>query len=273
MTSQWITLSSMLSALAAAVGSGGRARRYDGSSVQAMATEFILAYEDQDRGKHTGCGGRCLPCGSLLIVALVVIHAPFPQEEAVLPGYTRAAAGIGPGVDLHRRLVGPRSMDRASYARHVLECVRQHAAWAAPVVCARAFGESLACIALVLPAWVALVGIGALISARGIHGWPIWMAGAFGAALGDWRSSWIGQQLADTVAHLWPLSRHPALIPKGEAFVKRWGVASIFIGRCFGPLRASVPLVAGIFAMPYWRFVEVHRAARGGVLHGERWRS
>ena len=36
--------------------------------------------------------------------------------------------------------------------------------------------------------------------------------------------------------------------------MKRWGVLAIFIGRFFGPLRASVPLVAGIFHMPYWRF-------------------
>jgi membrane protein DedA with SNARE-associated domain len=36
--------------------------------------------------------------------------------------------------------------------------------------------------------------------------------------------------------------------------VKRWGVLAIFIGRFFGPLRASVPLVAGIFHMPYWTF-------------------
>jgi membrane protein DedA with SNARE-associated domain len=28
----------------------------------------------------------------------------------------------------------------------------------------------------------------------------------------------------------------------------------IFIGRFFGPLRAAVPLIAGIFEMPYWRF-------------------
>ena len=34
----------------------------------------------------------------------------------------------------------------------------------------------------------------------------------------------------------------------------RWGVLAIFIGRFFGPLRASVPLVAGIFRMPYWSF-------------------
>ena len=44
------------------------------------------------------------------------------------------------------------------------------------------------------------------------------------------------------------------MLPRGEAFVKDWGVPSIFIGRFFGPLRASVPLAAGIFEMPYWRF-------------------
>jgi membrane protein DedA with SNARE-associated domain len=54
--------------------------------------------------------------------------------------------------------------------------------------------------------------------------------------------------------HVWPLSRHPDLIPRGEAFVKRWGVLGIFIGRFFAPLRAVVPLVAGIFAMPYSQF-------------------
>jgi membrane protein DedA with SNARE-associated domain len=130
-------------------------------------------------------------------------------------------------------------MDMASYVRHLIEFVREHEAWAAPVVGALAFGESLAFISLVLPAWGALVGIGALISASGIKVWPIWMAGALGAALGDWLSYWMGQHLEDTVAHLWPLSRHPALL---------------FLGRFFGPLRASVPLAAGIFAMPYWRF-------------------
>nr|ALS89201.1 SNARE associated Golgi protein [uncultured bacterium] len=44
------------------------------------------------------------------------------------------------------------------------------------------------------------------------------------------------------------------LIAKGEAFVKTWGASAIFIGRFFGPLRAFVPLVAGVFAMPFWRF-------------------
>ena len=96
------------------------------------------------------------------------------------------------------------------YAHQLVEFVRVHEAWAAPVVFALAFG--------------------------------------------DWLSYWIGHKLGPPVAHMWPLSRHPNLLPKGEAFVKRWGVLAIFIGRFFGPLRASVPLVAGIFQMPFLQF-------------------
>ena len=64
----------------------------------------------------------------------------------------------------------------------------------------------------------------------------------------------MGLKLEYSVQHIWPLSRHPDLIPRGERFVKKWGVLGIFIGRFFGPLRAVVPLVAGIFEMPFWRF-------------------
>jgi len=132
--------------------------------------------------------------------------------------------------------------------------VREHAAWAPAIVFALAFGESLAFISLLIPAWGALVAIVALIGPGGVSFWPVWIAAALGAALGDWLSYWIGLKLEYTVAHHWPLSRHPDLIPRGEAFVKKWGAFGIFIGRFFGPLRASVPLVAGIFEMPYWRF-------------------
>jgi membrane protein DedA with SNARE-associated domain len=141
-----------------------------------------------------------------------------------------------------------------AHAQYVVEFVRVHEAWAAPVVFALAFGESLAFISLLIPAWAALVGIGVLISSGNLNFWPVWVAGSVGAALGDWLSYWIGVKLGPPVAHMWPLSRHPELLPKGEAFVKRWGVLAIFIGRFFGPLRASVPLVAGIFRMPPWQF-------------------
>ena len=141
-----------------------------------------------------------------------------------------------------------------AHAQQLVEFVRVHEAWAAPIVFALAFGESLAFISLLIPAWAALVGIGVLIASGNLNFWPIWVAGAVGAALGDWLSYWVGVKLGPPVAHVWPLSRHPELLPKGEAFVKRWGVLAIFIGRFFGPLRASVPLVAGIFRMPFWEF-------------------
>ena len=141
-----------------------------------------------------------------------------------------------------------------AHAQLIVDFVRVHEAWAAPVVFALAFGESLAFISLLIPAWAALVAIGVLIGSGDLNFWPIWVAGSIGAALGDWLSYWIGLKLGPPVAHVWPLSRHPELIPRGERFVTRWGVLAVYIGRFFGPLRASVPLVAGIFAMPYWRF-------------------
>jgi len=98
----------------------------------------------------------------------------------------------------------------------VVEFVRAHEAWAAPVVFALAFGESLAFISLQLPAWAALVGIGMMIGTGGLNFWPIWVAGALGAALGDWLSFWVGVKLGPPVAHIWPLSRYPDLLPRGE---------------------------------------------------------
>jgi len=141
-----------------------------------------------------------------------------------------------------------------AYFQQLVDFARVHELWAARIVFALAFGESLAFVSLLIPAWAALVGIGVLIGAGDLSFWPVWIAGSLGAAFGDWLSYWIGLKLGPPVAHIWPLSDHPALLPKGEAFVKRWGAPAIFIGRFFGPLRASVPLVAGIFRMPFWSF-------------------
>ena len=145
-------------------------------------------------------------------------------------------------------------MNLDDIANSLVAFVRDHAAWAPPIVFALAFAESLAFISLLVPAWGALVAIGALATAGHLNLWAVWIAGSLGAACGDWLSYWIGLKLEYSVAHMWPLSRHPDLIPSGERFVRRWGVPGIFIGRFFGPLRAVVPLIAGIFEMPQWQF-------------------
>jgi membrane protein DedA with SNARE-associated domain len=141
-----------------------------------------------------------------------------------------------------------------AYIDPIITFARDNAVWAPPIVFVLAFAESLAFISLLIPAWGALVALGALVGSSGLSFWPIWIAGALGAAFGDWLSYWIGLKLEYRVQHIWPLSRHPDLIPRGEAFMRTWGIAGIFIGRFFGPLRAAVPLIAGIFEMPFWRF-------------------
>lgn len=145
-------------------------------------------------------------------------------------------------------------MNIEHYFTQIIDFVRDNQGWAAPVMFALAFAESLAFVSLLIPAWAVLVAIGAMIGPSGISFWPVWIAGAVGAALGDWVSYWIGYRFKAGIRYVWPLSRHPHLIPRGEAFIARWGAMGIFIGRFFGPLRAAVPLVAGTFAMPFWRF-------------------
>ncbi len=140
------------------------------------------------------------------------------------------------------------------YAEQIIDFVRTHHAWAAPIAGVLAFVESLVFLSLIVPAWAALIGIGALLGVGGIEFWPVWVAASIGAALGDWVSYWLGFTFKHQIARVWPLSRHPHLIPLGENFIRRFGVFAVVIGRFFGPLRASVPLVAGIFAMPWWQF-------------------
>ena len=176
---------------------------------------------------------------------------------SIVTGIIEAAhRWVATGFSAPRPYVGAMSFEdyMQGFAHAVVEFVRVHEYWAAPVVAALAFGESLAFISLLIPAWAALVAIGVLIAESGINFWPIFVAGALGAALGDWLSYWVGVKLGPAVGRMWPLSRSPDLMVRGERFVTKWGALAIFIGRFSGPLRASVPLVAGVFAMPFWRF-------------------
>jgi membrane protein DedA with SNARE-associated domain len=140
------------------------------------------------------------------------------------------------------------------YIQMTVDFVRAHHGWAAPVIFVLAFLESIAFFSLLIPAWSALILLGGLVAASGIPFIPVLVAGAIGAALGDWVSYSIGYHFKERIAHVWPLSRHPDLLPRGHAFMEKWGVLGIFIGRFFGPLRASVPLIAGIVEMPYLSF-------------------
>jgi membrane protein DedA with SNARE-associated domain len=136
----------------------------------------------------------------------------------------------------------------------VIDFVKTHRAWAAPIVFMLAFGESLAFVSLILPFWAILVGIGTLVTVSGLDFWSIWIAASIGAALGDWLSYWIGAHFQHRIAGWWPLSKVPDMLPRGEALFKKWGCMAVVIGRFSGPLRATVPLAAGLTHMPILQF-------------------
>ena len=137
-----------------------------------------------------------------------------------------------------------------AFVQQVLDVLRANQSWGVPIVFLLAFGESMAILSLLLPATVILFGVGAIIGAGGMDFWPIWAAAFVGAALGDWVSYWLGYHFHEPIARMWPMSKHPDLIPRAHALFAKWGVVGVFIGRFFGPLRAIVPLVAGASHMP-----------------------
>ncbi len=141
-------------------------------------------------------------------------------------------------------------MNLEAYAEPIIEFVKAHKTWAAPIVFVLAFGESLAFVSLILPFWGILVGIGTIMGATGnVDFWLILVAAAVGAALGDWLSYWLGYHYHEQISRMWPLSKHPELLPRGRAFFDRWGAWAIVFGRFSGPLRAAVPIVAGAVRM------------------------
>jgi len=64
----------------------------------------------------------------------------------------------------------------------------------------------------------------------------------------------LGQKFGPLLSDVWPFRRHPERLNSGIAFFERYGAASVFIGRFFGPLRAVIPLAAGMLHMPTRRF-------------------
>jgi membrane protein DedA with SNARE-associated domain len=135
-----------------------------------------------------------------------------------------------------------------------LAFISAHSGWAGVVMFITAFGESFAFISLLFPGTTLLIAAGTLRATGALSLWPILIGAILGAVLGDSISYWIGRRLGSRVARLWPFSRNPDLLDNGIRFFARHGGKSVFIGRFLGPIRAVIPLVAGIMQMPRDRF-------------------
>ena len=139
----------------------------------------------------------------------------------------------------------------------IVAFVKDHQSWAVPIVFLVSFGESFCFFSVIWPGTAILVGISALIAASGISQailWPMIVSAAVGGAVGYASSYWIGWYFKDSIARVWPFSRYPTMIPTGERFFNEYGAWGVFLGHFFGPVRAVIPIVAGMFRMPQLPF-------------------
>jgi membrane protein DedA with SNARE-associated domain len=142
-----------------------------------------------------------------------------------------------------------------TWIQQALALVRDHPEMAALVCFVLGFAESIALVSLFVPSTILFLAIGAAASAAGGAFWPLWLAGAAGACIGDGCSYLVGRWLKDDVRRIWPFTRFPDLLPQSRSVFERWGALAIVGGKFIGGLRPFIPVAAGSMDMPWAAFL------------------
>jgi membrane protein DedA with SNARE-associated domain len=132
---------------------------------------------------------------------------------------------------------------------NVSHFIVENRAWTGPIIGALVFGESLAIVGLVIPATALMIAVGSMIGLGVIDPIPVLAWSILGAILGDWVSFNIGRRIGPSCYHRWPLKNHKPSIARARLFFRKYGLISIMLGRFLGPIRATIPLVAGVIGM------------------------
>ncbi len=99
-----------------------------------------------------------------------------------------------------------------------------------------------------------MTAVGAMIGTGSLPGFLTLLLASLGALTGDTIGYWCGRLFKDSIDNIWPFRKYPKLLNYSQAFFQKHGGKSIIIGRFFGPARSTVPLVAGMLKMGWWRF-------------------
>jgi undecaprenyl-diphosphatase len=145
-----------------------------------------------------------------------------------------------------------------AWALHLLDWLSLHPNYAGVAVFIVAMGEALFVIGLVFPSTAVLLGAGTLVGLGKLPFWPVFILTVLGATAGDAISYWFGHVYKYHVKAMWPFSRYPDAIAKGEAYMQRHGGKSVFIGRFVPGVKAVIPGIAGMTGMDPWRFTVIN---------------
>jgi membrane protein DedA with SNARE-associated domain/membrane-associated phospholipid phosphatase len=124
-----------------------------------------------------------------------------------------------------------------------------------------AFLESVAIIGTVVPAAIVMFTAGALIGTGALDLWTTLGIATLGAIAGDGLSYELGRAHSGRIKTWRIVRRHADAVARAEQFIHRHGGKSILLARFLGPVRATVPLVAGIAGLPRAKFYLVNVAS------------
>lgn len=130
--------------------------------------------------------------------------------------------------------------------------VAAHPGWMSAVIFLTAAAESLTIVGVIIPGALIMFTLGAFIGLGHVDFWSAYWWSALGAVVGDAISFWIGRVFHQGVRRVWPFTRHPEMITRSEEFFRRHGGKGVLFGRFFGPVRGTIPTVAGMMDMS-WR--------------------
>jgi membrane protein DedA with SNARE-associated domain/membrane-associated phospholipid phosphatase len=156
-----------------------------------------------------------------------------------------------------------------SHLQELIAYFSEHSAVALAAVFAAAALEALALIGTVIPgSSVVFIG-GVLVGLNVLDPWWTILASMAGAVLGDGLSYWLGHHYQERLLAVWPLRNYRALFDRGRTYFAANGGKSVFFGRFLTPVRAIVPVIAGMSGMPpvlfYW--MNVASALAWSVAH------
>lgn len=143
----------------------------------------------------------------------------------------------------------------SDYISPILQWINAHPHLAGLATFLISAAESIAIIGTLVPGTVMMTAIGTLAGAGVMPLWSTVFWAILGAIFGDGISYWIGYYFKDRLREMWPFRNYPTILESGIKFFHKHGGKSVFIGRFVGPVRALVPLVAGMLHMKPWRFM------------------
>ncbi|CAB3798497.1 hypothetical protein LMG28688_04735 [Paraburkholderia caffeinitolerans] len=137
---------------------------------------------------------------------------------------------------------------------HLLHLLADYPGWTLAFVVFAAFTESLALVGTFFPGSTAMFIAGAFAGTGALNlGW-LFACAIAGAVAGDALSFWLGRRYRDSIAQVWPFSHYPVILEKAQAYFQSHGTRSVILARFVAPMRAVVPVVAGMADMSPMRF-------------------